>query len=176
MLDIVIPSKTEKFLKNTIEDVLKNATGEIAIYPVLDGYELEPHEIVDDPRVFYVKFPATGRAKKRQAINLIAQIGKGDYLMSLDAHCMMAPGFDEQLVKDHQWNWVQVPRRHRLDADNWCLQEQSDDRPPIDYEYTMWPLQPGFNVPSLHGFKWDAKTKEREDIKIDDTMHIQGSC
>ena len=94
--------------------------------------------------------------------------------MSLDAHCMMAPGFDEQLVKDHQPNWVQVPRRNRLDAENWCIQTQSDSRPPIDYEYTMWPLK--FTPPSLHGFKWDARTLERWDTPIDDTMHIQGSC
>lgn len=174
MLDIVIPSKTEKFLKNTIEDVLKNATGDIHIYPVLDGYEVPEDEIVKDPRVTYIKFPPTKNAKKRQAINLIAKEGEGEYIMSLDAHCMVAPGFDTQLAKDHKPNWVQIPRRHRLDAENWCIQAQSDNRPPIDYEYIMYPLQ--FKPPSFHGFKWDERTLERWDIPIDDTMQFQGSC
>ena len=94
--------------------------------------------------------------------------------MSLDAHCMMAPGFDTQLAKDHQPNWVQVPRRNRLDAEKWSLQPQSDNRPPIDYEYFMWPLQ--FNPVALHGFKWDAKTLAKWDTPIDDIIEFQGSC
>jgi hypothetical protein len=94
--------------------------------------------------------------------------------MSLDAHCMMAKGFDEQLAKDHQPNWIQVPRRHRLDAENWTLQTQSDDRPPIDYEYIMYPIK--FDPKAFHGFKWDEKTKAREHIMIDDIVTFQGSC
>lgn len=172
MLDIVIPSKTEKFLDNTIRDVLANATGDITVYPVLDGYDCP--RIVDD-RVRYIQFEPTSYTKKRHAINKVAEIGEGEYLMSLDAHCMVAKGFDEQLVKDHQPNWVQIPRRHRLDAENWCLQTQVDDRPPIDYEYIMWSADRRGSK-GLHGFKWDARTLERWDVPIDDTMTFQGSC
>lgn len=94
--------------------------------------------------------------------------------MSLDAHCMMARGFDEVLKKDLNDNEVVTPRRQRLDAINWCLQKQIDDRPPIDYEYIMWPLQ--FDPIGFHGYKWDTRTLERWDILIDETMEIQGSC
>jgi hypothetical protein len=99
--------------------------------------------------------------------------------MSVDAHIMFAPGFDEQLIKDHNPNWVQIPRRQRLDAENWCLQDQGDDRPPIDYEYIMFPPlvtnnNGGFRA--IHGFKWDAKTLARQDIPIDDIIEFQGSC
>lgn len=185
MLSIAIPSRNEKFLKQTILDVLANATGEIEIFPVLDGYEPPAEEIVVDPRVHYLRFPlGDGQCHKRQGINMVVDICKGEYVMSLDAHCMVAKGFDEQLVKDHQPNWVQVPRRHRLDADNWCLQVQSDNRPPIDYEYIMFPYQPTTNspkepkrdsYPALHNFKWDARTLARLDIPVDETMTIQGS-
>lgn len=173
-LTIVIPSRNEKFLGNTIKDVLEHATGEIEIFPVLDGYEPPKEELIDDPRVKYIRLPETKFTKKRHAINLVSQMAQGKYLMSLDAHCMVAKGFDEQLAKDHQPNWVQIPRRNRLDADNWCLQSQVDTRPPIDYEYTMWPLK--FDRPALHGFKWDERTLARWDIPIDETMHFQGSC
>lgn len=171
-LSIVIPSKNEIFLKRTIEDVLEKATGEIEIFPILDGYDIPEDEEVKDPRVHYIHFK-TGLGK-RQGINAMVAVCQGEYVMSLDAHCMMAPGFDTQLINDHQPNWVQIPRRHRLDAENWCLQTQVDDRPPIDYEYIMYP--PKFPQTGFHGYKWDSRTLERWDIPIDDTITFQGSC
>lgn len=175
MLSIVIPSKNEKFLKRTIEDILEKATGEIEIFPVLDGYDIPDEEVVKDPRVHYVRLPATTYTKKRHAINhVVNDLAKGEYVMSVDAHCMFAKGFDEQLAKDHQPNWVQIPRRHRLDAENWCLQPQGDNRPPIDYEYIMY--RPMLAKDGIHGFKWDMRTLARWDIPIDDTITFQGSC
>lgn len=94
--------------------------------------------------------------------------------MSLDAHCMMATGFDEVLIKDLEEDWVALPRRNRLDAENWCIQKQSDNRPPIDYEYLMYPAK--FKPKGFHGFKWDARTLERWDIKVDETITMQASC
>ena len=175
MLSIAIPSRNEKFLKQTILDVLKNATGEIEVFPILDGYEILPEEEVIDSRVHYLRIPlGDSKCHKRQGINLMVEQCQGDYVMSLDAHCMVAKGFDEQLVKDHQPDWVQIPRRHRLDAENWCLQEQ-DGRPPIDYEYIQFrPLLT--QNEGLHGFKWDERTLARKDIMIDDTFEFQGSC
>lgn len=174
MLTVVIPSKTEKFLQKTILDVLEKATGEIEILPILDGYEPPEEELVKDSRVRYIRLEAKPYSQKRHGINLAVSQAKGEYVMSLDAHCMMAKGFDTQLAKDHKRNWVQIPRRHRLDAEKWALQPQSDKRPPIDYEYIMWPLQ--FNPIALHGFKWDDRTIAREKFLIDDTIQFQGSC
>lgn len=174
MLSIVIPSKTERFLEKTVRDVLAKAEGEIEVYPVLDGYEPPPSEIVDDPRVHYIRFPPTRYTKKRHAINLVATICHGEFFMSLDAHCMLAKGFDTQLAKDHQDNWVQIPRRNRLDPINWCIQSQSDNRPPIDYEYIMFDQL--LKTRAIHGFKWDKRTLDRWKIPIDETMQFQGSC
>ena len=172
MLSIAIPSRNEKFLKRTIEDVLEKATGEIEIFPILDGYDIPEEERVKDKRVHYIHFK-TGLGK-RQGINAMVAVCNGEYVMSLDAHCMMAKGFDEQLIKDHQPNWVQIPRRHRLDAENWCLQNQVDTRPPIDYEYITYPRTSNGNV--FHGFKWDERTIARWNIPIDETITFQGSC
>lgn len=172
---IVIPSKNEKFLKNTIEDILKNATGDIEIFPVLDGYEIPDEERVVDERVNYVKLESTGYSKKRHGINhVINNLSKGNFVMSVDGHCMFAKGFDEQLIKDHKPNWVQIPRRNRLDAENWCLQDQGDDRPPIDYEYIMF--NPIIRDRALHGFKWDSRSREEKDIMLGKTAEFQGSC
>lgn len=172
MLSIIIPSRKEKFLNKTIKDVLENATGDIEIIPVLDGYE--PEELITDPRVHYLRLPETKYTKKRHGINQAVEMSNGEYIMSLDAHCMVAKGFDEQLTKDHQPNWVQIPRRNRLDAENWTIQIQSDSRPPIDYEYIMFDKLVKYK--NIHGFKWDSRTTERMNIPIDETMQFQGSC
>lgn len=171
-LSILIPSRNEKFLDHTIRDVLKNAKTEIEVLPILDGYE--PETLVDDIRVRYIRLPKNTYTQKRHGINKAVEEARGEYVMALDAHCMVAPGFDEQLIKDHRSNWIQIPRRHRLDAENWCLQKQSDNRPPIDYEYIMF--RPLIKNRSIHGFKWDARTFERMNIPIDDTVEFQGSC
>lgn len=174
MISITIPSKTEIFLKRTIQDVLEKSVTEVEIFPVLDGYDLEPHEIIEDKRVHYVRLPKNYHTQKRHGINkVVNELAKGKYVMSLDAHCMLDLGWDEILLKDLNENEIVVPRRNRLDAKNWCLQPQSDQRPPIDYEYIMWPLQ--FNPIGFHGFKYDSKTLERWNIPIDETMEIQGS-
>lgn len=174
MLTIVIPSKNEIFLQKTILDVLEKATGDIEVLPILDGYEPPIEEIVTDPRVRYIRLVSQEYSQKRHGVNKAISEARGEFVMSLDAHCMMARGFDEQLAKDHESNWVQIPRRNRLDPENWSLQPQSDNRPPIDYEYFMFP--PLFRDHALHGFKWDSKTLDRWDTPIDDTIEFQGSC
>ena len=171
MISIIIPSKTERFLDNTIKDVLEKATGEIEVFAILDGYIVDK---IEDPRLKYIVLPKSRAAQKRQGINSAVEQAKGEYIMALDAHCMMAKGFDEQLIKDHQPDWVQIPRRHRLDAENWCLQTQSDDRPPIDYETIMYPGK--FKPHAFHGFKWNKRTLERWDIPLDETITMQASC
>lgn len=177
IVSIAIPSRNEKFLTRTIQDILEKATGPIEVFPVLDGYKLPDEEYIKDPRVTYIHFPQASHTQKRQAINHVVSICNGKYVMSVDAHCMFAPGFDEVLKNDigDNYNWVLVPRRHRLDAENWCLQTQCDNRPPIDYEYIIFR---GLLVENegLHGFKWDAKTLARWDTPIDDILTFQGSC
>jgi hypothetical protein len=174
MISIAIPSKTEKFLYQTTVDILNKAKGDIEIFPILDGYELPENEIVTDPRVKYIKMPATAYTKKRHGVNAMVEQSTGEFVMSVDAHCMFDEGFDLKLVAEHQDKQIQIPRRHRLDADNWCLQIQSDNRPPIDYEYIMY--DPIVKRDGIHGFKWDKRTLDRWDIQVDETMEFQGSC
>ena len=97
MISIVIPSRTEKFLTRTIQDVLEKSVGEIQLFPVLDGYDLEPHEYIEDERVQYVRLPKNYYTQKRHGINkVIYELAKGKYVMSLDAHCMLAEGWDDR--------------------------------------------------------------------------------
>lgn len=172
-VSIIVPSRKELFLQNTILDILKNATGDVEVIPILDGYEPPESEIVVDPRVHYIRLPEVKHTQKRHGINAGVEYASGKYVMSVDAHCMFDKGFDEVLKRDHKDNWVQVLRRNRLDAGNWCLQQQPDSRPPIDYEHLIFIKLLTDNA--IHGFRWDARTRAREDILIDDVLTFQGS-
>lgn len=172
MLSVIIPSRKERFLNQTIRDVLNNATGEIEVFPVLDGYGDEPYEPIIDPRVKYIVLPDTGSMQKRQGINTAVSIARGEYVMSLDAHCMVGKGFDEILAKDCEDNWIVIPRRLKFNPETWTLR-LDDDHPPIDYEYWIWYE---FKKGVLKPFRWDSRHYERKDIMIDDTLTFQGSC
>lgn len=172
-LSVIIPSRNEKFLQKTILDVLQNSRGQIEIIAVLDGYEPPQEELVLDERVKYLRLPETTYLKKRHAINAAVQIAEGKYVMALDGHCLVAPGFDLVLERDYEEGTIEFLRRHRLDPIVWDLQPQCDKRPPIDYEYIMFPGK--FEYPAFHGFKWDKRTLERENIMIDEICEAQGS-
>lgn len=171
-LSVIIPSKTEKFLDNTILDVLKNSRANTEVIAVLDGYDTPR---INDPRVSYIVLDKTNQPQKRQGVNLAVKVAKGKYIMALDAHCMVAEGFDRVLIDNHQPNWIQIPRRNRLDANNWCLQPQGHGKVPIDYEYLMWKhfLVKGAGLAS---FRWEERSRERTGILIDDILTFQASC
>lgn len=175
-VSIIIPSRNEMFLSHTIKDLLKNAKGEIEIIAVLDGYWPPAHEIVNDPRVVYLH---RGEARgMRNGINSGVAIATGKYIMKIDAHCMVGEGFDEILKADCEPNWVVIPRRKRLDAENWTIQDVG--KPDIDYEFLSFPDNPGdFGGAGLNGRIWTERIIERldnPDFDIDDNMSFQGSC
>ena len=169
-LSVIIPSRNERFLAQTAADILRNAEGDVEVIAVLDGYWPAPI-LADDPRLTLIHFSkALGM---RRAINSAASIARGEYLMKCDAHCSFEPGFDEILKKDIDDNWIVIPRRDRLDAENWCRQETG--KPPIDCHYLSCPLTnpDGF---SMHGAIWPEYDRNRTHILIDDTPSFQGSC
>lgn len=188
MVSVIIPSRNEQFLYKTVKDLLAKAKGPIEVIVVLDGYWTPPEEIISDKRVVYLHHGAP--RGMRACINEGANIAHGEYLMKSDGHCMYDEGFDEKLkagvpeyVKrlelDEKWmeyeggdNWIVIPRRHRLDAENWVLQEVG--KPPVDYEYLS-----SFDDLGVKGNVWNERTKERMDkleYMIDENMSFQGSC
>ena len=175
LVSIVIPSRTERFLNETIKDVLANATGDIEIFPVLDGYAFPTDiEIIKDPRVKYLVIPENGWMQKRQAVNAAVSISQGKYVMSLDAHCLVAKGFDEVLVRDCEENMVMIPRRYKLEPLTWTTKNHLDGSLPVDYEY--WIYNECVVNHFLKPYRWDERALLRKDLMIDDTLTMQASC
>ena len=175
MLSIIIPSRVSEFLQKTIDDLLLKAEGEVEIIVVFDGYWPSPM-IKDDPRVRFIHH-GTSRVcpGMRDSINAGVSMSKGKYIMKIDEHCMVDQGYDLKLIADCEDNMVVIPRRYRLDVDNWTVVE--DGRPPIDYMYIAYPYERPYDITcGLHGAEWKQRYFERKDILIDDTMAWQGSC
>lgn len=173
MISVIIASRVEQFLQRTIDDLLEKAEGEIEVIVALDGY-WPSTPLRNDPRVVVLHHGTLHDNKgMRASINAGMAVAKGEYVMKIDEHCMLDQGYDLKLIADCEDNWVVIPRRKRLDAENWKLVK--DNRPDIDYMYIEYPYaKPYDKTQGLHGAEW--KRPERADILIDDTPSMQGSC
>lgn len=182
IVTIIIPSRNEIFLNKTIQSLLANARGDIEIIAILEGYWPLPHKtehwetpaIINDKRLVYLHRGIAGGM--RDAINSAVAIAKGDYLMKIDAHCMVDEGFDLKLKADMQKDWVVIPRRKRLDAEKWGIKDVG--KPDVDYEFLSFPYWKPEEV-GIHGTIWTQRIRERlNDPKydLDENMAFQGSC
>ena len=167
-LSVVIPNRNSPFTTKTIEDVLKNAGCEVEVIVHVD--EKWPELLVEDARVHYIH--PSSPIGLRQAINTGVAMAKGKYIMKLDDHCMMGENFGRILIDSHKDNWVQIPRRYALDAENWKIEERTDNKYPIDYMYIDFPRKGKDHDDGMHGVPW----KKMDIPEIDDTPSMQGSC
>lgn len=189
LISVLIPAKNEIFLTKTIQDLLTKARGDIEIIAVLDGYWINPQDYISDPRVNYLHFGTS--VGMRQAINKAAQLAKGEFMLKSDAHCMFDEGWDVKLKEgindyiqklgqdylisnqpENYDNWIVIPRRKRLDAEKWEIQDVG--KPDVDYEYISSPADAG-----VKGSIWTDRIIERlnkPEYMIDENMSFQGSC
>lgn len=171
-VSIVIPARNEPYLQQTVSDVLTKATGDVEVIVVLDGYWPDP-PLATHPRLIQLH---NGQAKgMRPTVNAGATIARGEFLMKLDAHCMVAPGFDEVLKADCPEQSIVVPRRYALDVDAWAIETRTDTKYPIDYEYMICPASSDDPDP-LRNVPWSARRDARAAIEIDETLIWQGSA
>ncbi len=108
----IIPARNETYLEKTIRNVLENATGDIEVIAILDGYLPEPRIDIGDDRVKFLHYEKS--IGQRKAINEAAKIAKGKFIMKLDAHCAVGKGFDEILAADCKYEWTMVPTMYNL--------------------------------------------------------------
>lgn len=172
-LSVIIPSRKERFLQQTVKDILNKAVEDIEVIAVLDGYWPDPPLENDKNLVILHKSTPMGM---RSAINSAAAIASGKYLLKTDAHCMFAEGFDQVLKQDCDYDWVVIPRRFSLDPENWDIDKNG--KPPRDYHYLCYPHWDKDHDTGMHGVEWWGRGKERSDpmYDIDDNMSFQGSC
>ena len=159
---VIIPSRRERWLDKTINEIQTKFGGTYEITVTLEG----PHKSRLPENVTYIRNKEP--RGMRTAINQAVKHAKGKYLMKLDAHCMLDKDIDLKLIKEHKSNWVQIPRRKRLNPHKWEI--ITDEGPDIDYMY-IW-------KPRFIGTKNGAMNRNPglKKILIDDTDTFQGSC
>lgn len=177
-LSIILPSRDEKFLLPTIHDIFRNAHGEVEVVTVLDSNQWPAgwKEVTD-------QYPNLHTIHNGKSIGMRGSINAGvasavsrgaGFIAKFDAHCSFSEGFDEVLKAECDKDWVVVPRRGRLDPENWCETELT--KPPIDYHYLSFPDDPNdFGGPGLNGKVWAERAVQRRDILLDEEMSSQGS-
>ena len=171
-LSVIIPARNEIYLQKTIDGLLAAAAGEVEVIVILDGYW--PIEgLKADPRLVVIHREKQGM---RASINAGVDIARGKYLMKIDAHCILAPGYDLALQADFEEDWLVVPRRYSLEMDTWDIRYH---RPLVDYEYLGFPYHERLihkSKTGIHAWVWDQRIEERADQLIDENMTFQGSC
>lgn len=167
-ISVIIPSRNERYLRRTVEDLLSHAAGPIEVLAVVDGLTTWPVPD-EDPRVKIIRHdPPIGM---RKCINKAVALAQGEWLMKVDAHCAFGFGYDEALRFDCDKNWIAIPRRYALDVEKWTIDLQ---QPATDAHYLQYPWLR--EPPCFHGCKWPERTNARRDWPVDDEMDSQGSC
>lgn len=168
MLTVIIPAREEVHLQKTISNVLTNATGDIEIIAICDGYWPDP-PIEDDPRVRIIH--NTEARGQRPSINDAARIAQGDYVMKLDAHCAVGKGFDEILIRDYEADptiTTMIPRMYNLDIET--FEPKVHKR--TDYMFIGW-VDGHLRAQYYPGSK---QRQPRNDTMVDDIMCCMGPC
>jgi len=119
-LSVLIPARNEMFLRQTIEDALRNMRGDTEIIAVLDGQWSDP-PIEDHERVTLVYHPQS--IGQRAATNEAARLSGADYIMKCDAHCAFDEGFDVKLMEAIEPDWTVIPRMYNLHGFDWKCQQ-----------------------------------------------------
>lgn len=201
-LSILIPSRNEIFLKNTIDDALKNIKANTNIIAILDGqWPAEPIPQHERLNLIYIN-KAIGQ---RAATNLACRISKAKYVMKVDAHCSFDKGFDRKMIEAFNKtgdNVVMVPIMRNLWAFDWkcyrCGWKKYQGPTPErciqcnDSRYIkrkmMWI---GKRKPQSTSYCFDATPhfqyfeeykhrpeyiKDKKEKELTETMSLQGSC
>jgi glycosyltransferase involved in cell wall biosynthesis len=175
-LSVIIPNRNSPFTSKTIDGVLKNAGCDVEVIVHVD--ENWPEPLSEDPRVHYIH--PSKPIGLRQAINTCVAMAKGKYILKCDDHVMFGENFGRILIDNHQPNWVQIPRRYALDAENWKIEERTDNKYPIDYMYIDFPRKGKDHDDGMHGVPWRERRDSRISTKtygiLDETPSMQGSC
>jgi glycosyltransferase involved in cell wall biosynthesis len=171
VLSIILPSWKDPLLAPTVAGLLAQAHGDIEVLPVIDGYTLQV-TLPDDPRVRVIQRPVNGGM--REAINTGVAAARGEWLMRMDEHQRVGPGYDVILTGACPPDAIMTPRRYALDPVRWAIME---DIPPIDYmalKIVHYTRKDGTVAERFTGVEWPRP--DRASLIVDETMAMQGSC
>lgn len=192
-LSVIIPSRNEEFLGETVEDILKNIRGNTNIIVVLDGqWPVKP--LKDHPKVTILKYPES--IGQRAATNRGVALTNAKYVLKCDAHCSFDEGFDVKMMDAFErvgGNVVMVPVMRNLHAFDWVCENghrryQGPSGPCQEcgketHKEIMWigkhnPQSTSYCFDSEPHFQYfnEYKNEQKKQGDLVETMSLQGSC
>ena len=172
LLSVLIPSSEDRWLTQTIDGIFAAAAGPVEVIACLNGYK-PARPLPERENLTYLHIP---QRSMRAAINAASTRARGQWIMKSDEHCLFSPGFDEVLKTDCDFDWLLIPRRYSLDAENWRIED--NPKGPRDYHYLscpVWSIRERSDY-SMHGLEWPERTRARiVGHDLDETMSWQGS-
>ena len=118
-ISICIPARSEMFLRNTVEDILKNKEDDTEIIVGLDGEWSDP-PLIQHPDVNIIYAPES--LGQRGIIKLCAKLSRAKYIIKCDSHCSFDAGFDRKMLEAFKKtgdNVVIVPIMRNLWGFDW---------------------------------------------------------
>jgi len=190
-LSIVIPSRNEEWLSETLEDLFKNIRGNTEVIVVLDGApEVKP--LPSDPRLTVIRHNIS--RGQRASTNDACKIAKGKYIMKVDAHCAFDKGFDVKMLdafKELGDNVTMVPIMRNLHVFDWVCEDghrryQSPSGPCAEcgkptIKDVVWiakrrPESTSYRFDHTLHFQYFNAYDGRKDTPYSESMSLQGSC
>ena len=153
-LSIIIPSRNERFLGKTIEDILEKSRAKTQVIATLDGAWADP-AVKDDPRVVLIHYSES--IGQRAACNKAASLSDAKYIAKCDAHCGFDEGFDVKMLQDMQDNWTMVPVMRNLWGFDWVCPDGHRR-----YQGPSGPCQQ-CGKETTRDMKWIGKTNPQSD-------------
>lgn len=195
-LTVVIPARAERWVTETVIDVLAASGPQTTVLVVLDE-DWPETDIPSHPRLDIIRVPkARGQ---RAATNLGIRTTRTRYVMKLDAHCAMAPGFDEELMRTAETlgpRTIQIPLQYNLHVFNrvcracgftedmgptWPNCPQCKAAGTMTRE-VVWQRRMGRRTSGwmfdkdLHFQYWGEWSDRHADVEVHDVMSCLGAC
>jgi glycosyltransferase involved in cell wall biosynthesis len=166
-LSIIIPSRNEEWLSETLADLLKNIQAKTEIIVVLDGSPaIKPLPI--DSRIKVIEHSTS--IGQRAATNEAVKLSTAKYVMKVDAHCAFDEGFDVKMIqafKDLGDDITAVPIMRNLHVFNWVCEDGH-----TRYQGPSGPCACG--KPTTKDVVWIAKhNPQSTSYRFDTTLHFQ---
>lgn len=187
-LSIIIPARHEEFLKETVEDILKNKRGATQIIVGLDGeWPIIPLETHPDVVVLFYPEPIGQRAISNQCVKL----SRAKYIMKVDAHVSFDEGFDVKMITKMQDDITMIPIMKNLHIFDWICEDGHrtyQGKPQVckkcGKETTkdiVWvakdsPKSTAYRFDTTMHFQYWNGWGDKQQGDLTETMSIQGSC
>lgn len=201
-LSILVPARNEMFLKNTVEDILKNIEADTEIIVVANGPWPDP-PLAQHERVNIIH--TSKSIGQRAGADLACKLSRAKYVMKVDAHCNFDKGFDRKMIEAFKVagdNVTMVPIMRNLWAFDWkcykCGWKKYQGPTPEKcpqcgrshrlHRKIIWigkdrPQSTSYSFDSEPHFQYFNEYKKRDEYKkardetgLTETMSLQGSC